>query len=488
MSQLSKGIALFVVVVSLVWLAVLWRWDSTHRAMAVEDIIIYLGLLPVVVFGLLLLLRWAWLSSVARQAAAGSAAVAAAAALASGGAPSTAAPAELPQAEAAERHLRMQLLASGLASNCGPSGGEVMQAVKDGRPLPEPDKDLRDDDGLPVMCARLSELPKLDFEAALTAAQAKNEAWATQEPQEHVQRALAALSEPLAQTAMALSPWQAHFTADPQRRLRVVLAWPESWTEFEQAFADTWAHLWLEENAPEFARPWLRVMHSQRQSGVMTWRQVDQLMLAMAREQRDDPVLVAACHSDISNAAVDALEREQRLFSAARNNKGLMPGEAAAALLLAGAAWPGVPDREEGARPMQLHRAAFMQRDKSVDAEGRVASDVLQAALGQALVVAQIDATQAQCLVSDADRHSARCLELMGASLTVLPHFDASLDVALLATQLGNTGAAGLLLTIATAAASANKRQGPCVAISVAEPLQRLALVVRPASLESAAA
>jgi hypothetical protein len=487
MSSLTKGIALFVAVVCLVWLGVLWRWDSTHRAMAVEDIIIYLGLLPVVVFGLLLLLRWSWRSAVVRQSAAHSAEVAAAAALASGGAVA-AAPAELPQAEAAERHLRMQLLASAFTSACGSTGADVMQAVKEGRPSPEPDAELRDDDGLPVLCARLSDLPKLDFEAALTTTQAKNDAFATQEHQEHVHRALAALSEPLAQMAMALSPWQAHFTADPQRRLRVVLAWPESWTEFEQAFADTWAQGWLQDNAPEFARPWLRVMHSQRQNGVATWRQVDQLMLAMAREKRDDPLLVAACHSDISTPAVDVLEREQRLFSAARHNKGQMPGEAAAVLLLAGAAWPGIPDRDDNAKPLQLHRAAFVQRDKSVDAEGRVASDVLQAALGQALTVAQVEPQQAMCLVSDADRHSARCLELMGASMAVLPHLDASLDVALLATQLGRTGAAGLLLTIGTAASYASKREGPCVAISVAEPLQRLALVARPASLESTAA
>jgi hypothetical protein len=488
MSQLTKGIALFVVVVCLVWLGVLWHWDSTRRAMVVEDIVLYLGLLPVVVFGLLLLLRWAWRSAVLRQSAAISAEVAAAAALASGG-PAAAAPlAELPQAEAAERHLRAQLLASGFSSTCGTTGADVMGAVKDGRPLPEPDAQLRDDDGLPVLCARLADLPKLDFEAALTAAQAKNEAWTTDEPREHVLRALAALSEPLAQTVMGLAPWQAHFTADPQRRLRVVLAWPENWTEFEQACADAWAQAWLQDNAPEFARPWLRVMHSQRHSGVQMWRQVDQLMLAMARENRDDPVLVAACHSDISSAAVDALEREQRLFSAARNNKGQMPGEAAAVLLLAGAQWPGIPDRDDSARPPQLHRAAFAQRNKSVDGEGRVASDVLQAALGQAMMVAQMEAAQMQCLVSDADRHSARCQELMGASLALLPHFDASLDVALLATQLGSTGAAGLLLTIATAAAYAGKRQGPCIAVSVAEPLQRLVLVARPASLESTAA
>jgi hypothetical protein len=495
MSQIAKGIALVVVVVCLVWLGVLWQWEATHRVVAIEDIVIYLALLPLVVFGLVLLLRWAWRAAVARQAATGAASLAAAAALASGQGNSKGS-AELPQAEAAERHLRVQLLASALNSSCGQSGREVLAALKEGRPMPELDKQLRDDDGLPVMCARLSDLPKLDTQAALATVQAKNEAWHTLEPGEHVQRALAALSEPLALALMSLQPWQQHFEADPQRRLRVLLAWPQDWSEFEQAFADAWASAWLQEHAPPFAQSAWRITQSARQGGVALWRLVDHLMLAMAREKRDDAVLVAACHSDISAEAVERLEREQRLFSAPRRPKGDMPGEAAAAMLLAGADWPKQPDKPDDPGPVQLHRAAFMQRDKAVDGDGRISSEVLQGAISNALVVAKLGAEDVPALVCDADRHSARCGEVLGASMALMPKLDVALDVALLATPLGHTGAVGVLLSIATAAATASRREAPCLVLGVAEPLGRLALVLRPAadpasgpaSLESPAA
>jgi hypothetical protein len=482
MSQMIKGVALFVAVVCLVWLAVLWHWDATHRVMATQDIVVYLGLLPVVVFALVLLLRWAWLSAVAKQAAANTAAAAALAG--PGGA--TAPAGEVPAGAVAERHMQIQLLASAVASSCGQTGAEVLAACQRGQPMPELDKALRDDDGLPLLCVRLNELPALDLQAAISATQAKNEAWLTLEPPEHVARALAALSEPLAQTLSSLQPWQEHFCADPQRRLRLLFAWPTDWTEFDQALAESWVRIWLQEHAPEFAPAAQRSGQSARQGAVALWQRLDHLMLSMAREQRDDPVLVAACHSDISSQAVETLEREQRLFNPGRRPKGQMPGEAAAVLLVAGAAWPTL--RQGDARgPVQLHRAAFVQRDKSVDAEGRVGSDVLQAAISQALMAAQIQPEQAVAVVSDADRHSARGAELMGATIAQLAKLDASEDLLLLATQTGHVGAAGALIAVATAAAVVDKRQAPCLVMSLAEPLQRLALVLRPASLESPA-
>ena len=65
MTSFIKGVALLVAVACVVWVAVLWRWETTRRAMAVDDIVIYLGLLPLVVFGFVLALRWAWRSATA---------------------------------------------------------------------------------------------------------------------------------------------------------------------------------------------------------------------------------------------------------------------------------------------------------------------------------------------------------------------------------------------------------------------------------------
>lgn len=103
MSSFIKGVALFVAITCAIWVAVLWRWEATSRDMNTPDIVVYLGLLPLTVFGLALLLRWAWRGAAQRQAAS-----AAAAATASTGPGAAAAP----SADEARRHATMQLLAA----------------------------------------------------------------------------------------------------------------------------------------------------------------------------------------------------------------------------------------------------------------------------------------------------------------------------------------------------------------------------------------
>ncbi|HEX7639364.1 MAG TPA: hypothetical protein VF457_13290, partial [Burkholderiaceae bacterium] len=67
MKSLVKGAALFVALTCLVWIGVLWRWRATQRDMGVDDIVVYLGLLPVVVFALVLAGRWAVTAALAAQ-------------------------------------------------------------------------------------------------------------------------------------------------------------------------------------------------------------------------------------------------------------------------------------------------------------------------------------------------------------------------------------------------------------------------------------
>ena len=85
MKSVFKGAALFVAVACLVWVVVLWRWRVTQRETDVGDIVLYLAILPVVVFALVLASRWAIGKSLARQDAK-AAAIAAADASRAGGA------------------------------------------------------------------------------------------------------------------------------------------------------------------------------------------------------------------------------------------------------------------------------------------------------------------------------------------------------------------------------------------------------------------
>ena len=487
MNQLIKGVALFVAVTCFVWVAVLWRWDSTSRAMSVDDILIYLGLLPLVVFALLLALRWAWRSAAARQAGAASAAAAAAPA---GGAPVAAAP----QAEEAQRHATVQLLAAHAATACGSNLSEILAAVKDGKPRPELDKQLRDSAGLPVVCARIPDLA-LDelaesLEPALAAVRQQRPEFAAHEFPEHAQRALTALLEPLVKTLGALAPWHERLGVDPERKnlpppdekslgvLRVLVGWPLEWSEFAQAVASEWIRGVLA-GGQATPVPAARVrLRARAVAGTELWLDAERLLHSVAREKREDLVLVAACHSDLDEARIELLDQQQRLFSAQQRPKGVMAGEAAVAMLLAPAGWPEDPSADD--KPMLLHRAAVLQRDKSVEGAGRITSATLAEAATQALSASQVPAAEIGALVCDADQHTSRGTELFGVSIEMLPQLDAVEDMRLSGTLTGHVGAASVLLTVAAAAALARELNQPCLALSLGDTKLRLALVSKP--------
>ena len=127
-----------------------------------------------------------------------------------------------------------------------------------------------------------------------------------------------------------------------------------------------------------------------------------------------------------------------------------MPGEAAAALLLAPADW--APPADVEVRTVRLHRPALLRRDKPIEAPGRVGHRELADALEQALAAAQIAPADLGMLVCDADQHSQRSTELYGMAVDTLHHLDPVEDMRLLGKITGHTGTASALLVLAAAA------------------------------------
>ena len=487
MSNFVKGIALFVLISCGVWVAVLWRWEVTARDMNTRDIVVYLAVLPLTVFGLALLLRWAW-----RGAAQRSGDAAAAAATAAAAAPPAAAAA--PGADDARRYATLQLLAAPLVCAAGASAAELQAAAKEGAPRPALDPELRDADGLPVLTARI---PGLDtgalaapLEASLASTRAQRPEWADLTPPEHVLRALAALQEPLLQALAALAPWGARFEPapdtprgqtpepGPERHVRVLLGWPADWSAFEQALGLAFATDLIEtaSGAPIPTACFMLTAHAG--SGEELLLHADRLLQTLAREGHDDPLIVAACHSTIGEAAIDALERDGLLFASQKRPKGRMPGEAAAALVLADATWPAAPDADGPVA--HLHRPAVLRRDKSVDAPGRVSSELVLQAMTQALAASRLGADAVAALVCDADLHSARGAEWHGGALALTPGLDTNEDMRLLGSVTGAVGAVGALLVVACAAERARAGEKPCLAATLGDAFARLALVALP--------
>lgn len=483
MSSLFKGAALFIAITCGVWIAVLWRWEATSRDMNTPDIVVYLGLLPLTVFALALLLRWAWRGAAERQAAAAAAAAFAAA----GTAASTG---TAGSADEARRHTSLQLLAAHVACAAGSSPGEVLAAAKEGKPRPALDAELRDQNGLPVFTARLPDLDVSDAQAMLEPLLITNRAqrpeWAGLDLPAHVERALAALQEPLRKSADALAPWHQRFEAAPdapprtapERRVRVLLGLPAAWSEFEQEVARAFAAGVLADEARVPIPPACFVVTALPGSGEDLLLMADRLLQTQAREGRDDPLLLAACHSAISADAVDALERAGTLFSSAHQPKGRMPGEAAAALLLAAQAWPADPDADAPAQ--HLHRPSLVLRDKSIDAPGRVDGATVLLTMQQALATSRLGAEAIAKLVSDADQHTPRTAELHTSAQELLPQLDSGEDLRLLGVVCGAIGNVGPLIVLACAAEAAKAADKPCLAVTFGDPLARLALVVLP--------
>jgi hypothetical protein len=308
-------------------------------------------------------------------------------------------------------------------------------------------------------------------------------------PPEHVRRAFSAFEQPLLQAVGALAPWADRFQPEPSssnsardqapaRRVRLLLGWPADWTEFEQALGLAFAAELIQAHGDAPIPQACFVFTSLAGSGEALLAHADRLLQTLTREGHQEPLIVAACHSTLSDSALEALEREGKLFTASKRPKGRMPGEAAAVLVLADAAWPRNP-AADGPVP-HLHRPAVLRRDKSVDAPGRVTSDVLTQSVTQALMAARLGVDAVAAITCDADQHSARGGEFHGSAMSLGAELDAEQDLRVLGTVTGAVGAVSVLLVVACAAARAQAIEKACLAVTLGDPFARLALVALP--------
>ncbi len=482
MKRWVQGLALLLLIVCAVWLGVLWFWEQSQHQPDTRDAVLYLGVLPALLWVGALLLVGAWGAVVAPARAAS--------AFAPDAASATTAPTTAAGSGEAERQRSHAVLSAHLQVNAGSSAAAVISALRGGEVRPDLDPELRDPAGLPILSGRIAELdltgldedlaPSLDGEAA------------SQRLSPRTLRALAALREPLQRTAQDLALWP-QFLADevrsdeplpggPRPQLRV-LAWvaPEA-PPVEQAVVSAWLqHSLVQAGGLDPDRVRIEPLGADAVTPGALWRAADRLQTALAREGLPDCLLLVAAGSAVDATAVDDWAARGRLFHAQARPKGLMPGEGAAVLALGPHDWPPTPAHEH---PLpQLHRVAVAERDKSVEAAGRVSSRCLEDTMDHALRAAGLSAEAVHGLCTDADQHSPRNGELFGAVMARLAHLDVNDDMALLGAATGHLEPAGGLAAAVLAAhqVTAEGEAPPqhALALSLVHPTERWACVLR---------
>ncbi|NML16376.1 hypothetical protein [Azohydromonas caseinilytica] len=434
MATLLKNLLLLLALASAIWLVVLWRWWATRYEASTADALRELVALPLLLFAFVLALRGALRGAAARLAREEAHAREAAAA-------ATPAPAVGPEAPTV-----WPLLGAWVQTPAGAEVGTLREALATGQPRPVPDAELRDLDGLPVLCARIATLDVGAVEAALGT-----------EASPAVLRALAALVPVLEQAGQRLQGWSDRFglvRGQARRRIHVLAGWPVDWNEAERKAAQAWLARRLRNAAGDAVPASAWQGQAPQASGAELLDAAQRLLQTLRREDRDDLVLLLAAHSDLDDAALQRLEQSGRLFSMPARFRGVMPGEAAAALLLATRSWPPA-EGDAPAQALVLQAVELAPRTPPLRRLARGPDPALLALLKQALQRAGLEPAAVGLVAGDAARHGEAASELQALVAALLPHLDPVEDVVLLGTACGHTGTAGALLALATAA-------GPC--------------------------
>lgn len=263
--------------------------------------------------------------------------------------------------------------------------------------------------------------------------------------------------------------WPPRVRADAADWLRSQCGALLDWTERHGAPPPTW-HTEPLPSRPDAAAP------------ESLWTEWPERWQGWSTSPRPQLLLLLAADSAVDAAQVLRWQAHGELFTS-HHQRGRIPGEAAAGLLLCNPAWascaPG--DAMGGAceppGPRMWHPLAA-QRTRSADVVGRVGSEALQGLLRRLADGPQADAG---CLiVSDGDHRPSRTAEVFEALLEVRPQADPLSEVLRVGDACGELGLARALVPVALASSALRHGQakGLVLALMVQDGLQRVAIAL----------
>ena len=419
---------LSVSVIALCWSGALWYWRANGHLPAGPDLLTGLLILPLGVLGAC----WAGNGALKRRAPI----VAAPIALASAAVPTVLA--------CATPVTTLSILGTSLRMPHGAAPDALLALLARGKAQPDLAPELVDDDGFPVMTARSDdavdellqeEIAEWLAQRGLADVVLSEEGW----------RALTLGTVVLRELAQQSTA----FLAQGGVTLRLSAVLPAQWSPDERhAAGEWWQHLLAQWGWPA-AR--IRVELAQPAPGATP----SALLARLVQEAGDasGPTILLACESHIGQDTIDRWSAAGLLFSAA-HPQGLVPGEGAAGLLLAGAG------------TATLLRLVSMACEPAATSRKRIDPVFLARLAGHAL---QDDAAlrdSVALIVADTGAATRHLLELMEFSAATTPQLDSASDILALGQACGACGAVPFVAALALARSAALEQGTPVLCIS----------------------
>lgn len=258
----------------------------------------------------------------------------------------------------------------------------------------------------------------------------------------------------------------------------MLVHWP-AWSAAESEAAQAWlkARLQALTVGMQPSRTW--ALQSVADGGVALLREATGRLEALRAGKRDGLVLALACHSDLDDNAVQRLEQALQLYAFAHRPRGVMPGEAAAALLLSNRAPSAAGVSDAPGVVLRSFQAAC--GEPAAQASGHEADrERLRALLAQSLAAAGLEAAGVAALLGDAPQHADAAVALYALAQASLAHLDPATGVCLVGTLCGHTGAVAPLLALAAAWDECAQSGQPALVVSLMDTPWRMAAVVAP--------
>lgn len=422
------------------WMLVLGWWQASDHAPTTAEIGLYLFALPLSLSGGFWFLRRFF--DMLRTPTAATAAAPAAVSADSGTAPGAA---------VARLHVGTVAIAAPHAAD----PPALLAAIADNR-RPQLDPQLCDGDGYPILAAR-AEVAEGDIAALPVTMSAE------------ARRALALLDAPL---RAALAGAAEAFTANTgAKRLSILWSLPAQWPPAWQAALRDWL---AGSVLVDYELPQTHVHLRACDSGNTL---LHDLAGTVAGLPADTLLLVCACTSNIGEATVARWLSASRLYTTTHTD-GLVPGEAAAAVLCASSELAaGSPQ----IFPCAIGAAADGARTQPPGGKRGDAAAVTEALMA-ASTAAGIDLATVTTLYADSAHHAHSLGELLNAAGECCPAIGDE-DCAAVGTVCGSATPADALVALACACAAAADSQSPALCVSHTAERRITAVAVLPSAL-----